>query len=153
MTHTAAQAADLWCPMVRIARREDPDPTAPGTGTVVVAGVNTDALGRARVPASCRCIASACAMWRWTEPAPALRDEKTWWPEEDSQEAVELMRTVEPPRPTEVGAGATWVPVTGPSDDCEGGYWTEDPAAVRAENAAGAARRLGLCGLAGKALC
>jgi hypothetical protein len=31
----------------------------------IVAGCNTDALGRNRIPASCRCVADQCAMWRW----------------------------------------------------------------------------------------
>lgn len=61
---TEKEAREKWCPMVRIARRENTD--FGGTGTeVVVGGCNTDALGGIRVPASCRCIASDCAMWRW----------------------------------------------------------------------------------------
>ena len=67
MIHTETKARELWCPMVRIARRELIQPHAPDTAynNTVVAGCNTDALGRTRVPASCRCIASECAMWRW----------------------------------------------------------------------------------------
>jgi len=67
--HTPEQAKGLWCPMVRIARREDPDPNA---RTTVVAGCNTDALGKVRVPASCRCIANECAMWRWADGPDGL---------------------------------------------------------------------------------
>ncbi|SFJ85337.1 hypothetical protein [Bradyrhizobium sp. cf659] len=62
--HTPEQAKDLWCPMVRIARRETFNPDGLGD-TVLVGGCNTDALGRNRVPASCTCIADKCAMWRW----------------------------------------------------------------------------------------
>jgi hypothetical protein len=62
---TRKEASELWCPMARTARRESVDPS--GTTTVVVAGCNTDALGRNRVPASCRCITTQCAMWRWSE--------------------------------------------------------------------------------------
>lgn len=56
--------------MVRAARREHERPYNPHTSagqgaTFLVAGCNTDALGRNRVPASCRCIADQCAMWRW----------------------------------------------------------------------------------------
>lgn len=68
--HTTQQARTLWCPMVRIARREttvpNPNPSHPGD-EVVIAGCNTDALGGLRVPKSCRCIADQCAMWRWGE--------------------------------------------------------------------------------------
>lgn len=63
MVKTEEQARELWCPMVRIARRED---TGARDETLsVVGGCNTDALGRLRVPHSCRCIASECSMWRW----------------------------------------------------------------------------------------
>lgn len=65
--HTPEQAKDLWCPMARIAREEY---RADGTPeSVVVSGCNTDALGGNRIPASCRCVADQCAMWRWaTKP-------------------------------------------------------------------------------------
>lgn len=69
---TRDQAAATWCPMVRIARVEQ----LPDSDETIVAGCNTDALGRLRVPASCRCIADKCAMWRWapidTAPFPAM---------------------------------------------------------------------------------
>lgn len=62
--HTADQAKELWCPMIRIARRETEQPS--GGGRIdVVGGCNSDALGKTRVPASCRCIADKCGMWRW----------------------------------------------------------------------------------------
>lgn len=84
--HTPDQARELWCPMVRIARHESVDvpvPIIPGSGhsgashqalPTIVAGCNTDALGRNRVPASCRCIADQCAMWRWA----LHQDEPNW---------------------------------------------------------------------------
>lgn len=74
MMLTREQAASTWCPMVRIARHEVTETRQPvGAGGLelvkeqhdIVAGCNTDALGRTRVPASCRCIADKCAMWRW----------------------------------------------------------------------------------------
>lgn len=70
---TRDEAGQTWCPMVRIARLEDVMPGDASEGMAVVAGCNTDALGGMRVPASCRCIADKCAMWRW-EPVygPAL---------------------------------------------------------------------------------
>jgi len=76
MSHTESQARELWCPMVRIARRELIQPHAPDTAynNTVVAGCNTDALGRSRVPPSCRCIASECAMWRWV-PSTTMHKE------------------------------------------------------------------------------
>lgn len=66
MSHTPEQARELWCPMVRIARRESTEHYC-SSPSVVVAGCNTDALCGLRVPASCRCIADKCAMWRWVE--------------------------------------------------------------------------------------
>lgn len=74
-THTPEEAQTLWCPMARIARRE----IAVEAATIhkptsvehiheraeIVGGCNTDALGGNRIPASCRCIADQCAMWRW----------------------------------------------------------------------------------------
>lgn len=70
MMNTPEQARELWCPMVRIARRETIEHRTGYQETyrdeeVAVAGCNTDALGGNRVPASCRCIADQCAMWRW----------------------------------------------------------------------------------------
>lgn len=67
MSHTPEQARELWCPMVRIARREKiHEERAWSTENgVIVAGCNTDALGGMRIPKSCRCIADKCAMWRW----------------------------------------------------------------------------------------
>lgn len=74
--------------MVRSARREEfeihGEPiggmTPVHTEHFVVAGCNTDALGGNRVPASCRCIADQCAMWRdviqlhaCDQPPPAPR--------------------------------------------------------------------------------
>lgn len=74
MNLTPEQAREKWCPMVRIARRENTEPNFRGT-EVVVAGCNTDALGRTRVPKSCRCIADDCAMWRWAAMDGPLPDD------------------------------------------------------------------------------
>ena len=63
--HTPEQAKALWCPMVRIARREVELYGRSEGQQHVVGGCNTDALEGTRVPASCRCIAAECAMWRW----------------------------------------------------------------------------------------
>lgn len=74
--HTPEEAGALWCPMARIARRENTEPDNSGS-EVVVAGCNTDALGGIRIPASCRCVADKCAMWRWehtTVSAPVVRE-------------------------------------------------------------------------------
>lgn len=79
--HTPQQARDLWCPMVRIARSENlPRPDGHQDKQVIVAGCNRDALGGGNVHssisaghkplASCRCISSQCAMWRWSEDLP-----------------------------------------------------------------------------------
>lgn len=82
-THTPEQARALWCPMVRIARNESITIEKAAIGDIVhvteqryiVGGCNTDALGGLRVPASCRCIADQCAMWRWaTRPIKAEDD-------------------------------------------------------------------------------
>lgn len=70
--HTPEQAKELWCPMVRIARREpvavlqeDGSTKSSEVAFYQTDGNNTDALGGNRVPASCRCIADQCAMWQW----------------------------------------------------------------------------------------
>ena len=87
--HTPAEARELWCPMVRIARRErvvdsNQYDQPVGSHDVVVAGCNTDALnlcgGRRAASdhqplASCRCIADKCAMWRWA-PSQATHTER-----------------------------------------------------------------------------
>lgn len=68
MIVSEAEAITKWCPHIRVARSEPVDPSvninAPGNATVV-AGCNSDALGRNRVPGSCRCIGSGCMAWRW----------------------------------------------------------------------------------------
>ena len=51
--------------MVRTARVEVVEFAYKGSEKTLVAGCNTDALGGNRVPASCRCIADRCAVWRW----------------------------------------------------------------------------------------
>lgn len=68
--HTPQEAKKLWCPMVRIARREQVEPRSDwiaetSSNIEIVAGCNTDALGGLRIPKSCRCVADLCAMWRW----------------------------------------------------------------------------------------
>lgn len=75
MLMTEDQAREKWCPMVRAARHEVTQKRTAVTETLsavredhhVVGGCNTDTLGGTRVPESCRCVASDCAMWRWGE--------------------------------------------------------------------------------------
>lgn len=149
--HTREQAAGLWCPMVRGSRHEVTSQTTPiGGGNWhvhieqhhVVGGCNTDALGGTRVPASCRCVADQCAMWRWVDRAISQREPATWWPNDEYP-------LEEPPRTKDVPASAVWVPLTGEGEDADGGYWTEDQAAIDAENAEENKERRGYCGLAG----
>lgn len=59
-----SEALKMWCPMKRTARREPIHPGARDPEIVIVGGLNTDALGSLSVPASCRCIAAQCMMWR-----------------------------------------------------------------------------------------
>lgn len=147
MLMTLKESADKWCPMVRIARREmilpygNPDSAM---NIEVVAGCNTDAFGRTRVPSSCRCVADQCAMWRWGEPAPEPRDAESWYPEDDYPEE-------EPSRPAKVPENAVWTPLSGEGNEIEGGYWEENPETLRAENERAVAGRRGYCGLAGRA--
>lgn len=158
--HNCEQAKELWCPMVRVARHEvtdrlDAGGNADGFEHHIVGGCNTDALGAGngeprrmhpdhRPLASCRCIADKCAMWRWGEPAPELRDANEWWPEEDDP-------ATEPDRPAKVPASAVWIPLTGDGENIEGGFWREQLDVVKAENERTAASRRGYCGLAGRA--
>jgi len=122
--HTLQQAKVLWCPMVRPAEGASSPVSLDGTGW------NT-------------CAGSACAMWRWADPAPELRDPKTWWTEDDFPKA-------EPARPAEVPADAVWVPLNGEGDRIEGGYWEEAPEKVAADNKRAMDMRRGYCGLAGR---
>lgn len=68
MLLSEAEAQTRWCPHIRVARNEPLDQTRnidePGN-SVIVAGCNSDALGRTRIPVACRCIASGCMAWRW----------------------------------------------------------------------------------------
>jgi hypothetical protein len=67
---TEDQARTKWCPMVRVAMPAKIDKSEALTkhNTAIVGGLNTEPLGGNRVPASCRCIASDCAMWVWARP-------------------------------------------------------------------------------------
>lgn len=163
--HTPEQAGALWCPMVRVARHEMiivQDPSIGGLTSRheehhVVGGCNSaSGPGRGpRNPASSRCIADQCAMWRWEDNArpPEPRDKVTFWPNDERDSAVERMRKTEPTRHAKVPADAIWVPVTGPKYDCEGGYWEEPQEKVDADNEKAAAdfyaTRRGYCGMAG----
>lgn len=51
--HTAEQALELWCPMVRASNGHD---TACNSG---------NGMEYRTSPPSARCIANKCAMWRW----------------------------------------------------------------------------------------
>ena len=123
------EAREKWCPMVRAARRETV--TDQGADLVVAAGCNTDALGRNRVPASCRCIGSQCAMWRWDGPVHNMRV----WNRENVGESG-----VEPPRPSGVGPEWEFFDYRDEGGVCG---WRESDAEA-------AKRRLGYCGIAGR---
>lgn len=150
---TATEAKELWCPMVRIARQEDPikyadaydrRPIYGQRPVAVVGGCNADALGSTRVPDSCRCIAGQCAMWRWIDTEPERPEPLAWWPL-DPNEPHE-----EPPRAPDVPATAVWIPLTGQGDDLQGGFWETNPEELRAQHAEMMAIRRGYCGLAGR---
>lgn len=59
------EAQHFWCPMVRMARIEPdrPERSAGTAPTRAVGGCNSGGPA-ARSPDSCRCIATACMMWR-----------------------------------------------------------------------------------------
>lgn len=122
---TEKEAAEKWCPMVRIARRETFEPDS--KGIAIVAGCNTDALGGLRVPASCRCIGSQCMMWTWLDN-PDLKFIRL---------SKDQFATIEPERPSGVPATWEWSPYD--RDDGPAG-WMEPAEAA-------AARRRGVCGL------
>lgn len=69
MRMTPTEAASTWCPMARIARREEvrQQRVLPSSEdhAVIIGGCNRDVLGDTDSPASCRCLADCCAMWRW----------------------------------------------------------------------------------------
>lgn len=149
---TRGQAAATWCPMVRVARHEVIEERSQAGGGMelvsrenhVVGGCNSaSGMGRGpRSPASSRCIADQCAMWRWADKPVEPREVRAFWPDEEEP-------TTEPPRPANVPADAVWIPLTGESENMQGGYWEENPASVEAEIDAAEASRRGYCGLAG----
>lgn len=59
--HTAEQARERWCPMVRIAFN--------GPGPFNRLTPDTD--GGPGIPRGSQCIANECAMWRWLPEPPA----------------------------------------------------------------------------------
>lgn len=151
MMLTIETAGATWCPMVRIATIETlpaREYDGPDGGELVdaedvlAAGCNTGTLGYSRMPASCRCIADRCAMWRWTDKGTERRARNIRWPEEDDP-------LTEPPRPANLIPSWEWVPITGDGEDIDGGYWAEPMVEVEAEHARIAAARRGYCGLAG----
>ncbi len=115
--HTEQQATELWCPMVRAANGHMASNCA-----VNVAAVEGSS------PHWQTCIASRCAMWRWSESAPARQ--LTSCQDRDA--------TTEPPRPFTVPADWEFCPA-GDDHAC----WVEPDAAALA-------RRTGYCGLAGQ---
>lgn len=100
--------------MVRIARRENTAPDSSlQTGTeVVVAGCNTDALGRCRVPASCRCIADKCAMWRWVPSTTTHKERRVHEVPGGNPQFYELTQEV-PDAPTNGYCGLGGIPLLG----------------------------------------
>lgn len=126
---TREQAEKTWCPMVRRARVEQPQGA---TREIVVAGRSTDALGGDRVPASCRCIADRCAMWRWAEEPATRRCVLT---------DTNGQHTVEPERPLSVPSD--WEFCAYDPAEGEPSCWVEPEHIARQ-------RRCGYCGLAGR---
>jgi hypothetical protein len=155
--HTQDTAQQLWCPMVR-ALRTGPL-TYPGAYNRVVGTslVEMDMIDKAApdaalkaavvhtaidsIPASAKCIAGSCAMWRWATPHPALT-RITW----GLGLAAEDMPTSEPKRSFSVPADAVWIPYDGEPDS---GQWAESPEKFSKRTAAHDADRKGFCGLAG----
>jgi len=117
--HTVKEAADLWCPMVRY----QDDAGAPSGNRDEVS--NSGSFGRWNA-----CVASRCAMWRWSGEPPARQ----------RFAAYDSALIDEPERPAHVPASLQWHPY----DDSEGdpAQWVEDDASANA-------RRRGYCGLAG----
>lgn len=134
--HTTTQARELWCPMVRTARHEEVRMPLMGDYTkvteTIVAGCNTDALGGNRVPASCRCIADQCAMWRWGDPVQRR------------------IVAAHPPEATHESDLLPNVPAPGPGFEFVAHRrFTRDLAHWHETQASADTRRLGYCGLAG----
>lgn len=111
MMHTPAEARELWCPMVRTVRREtsNPERGPEPRNLELVGGCNSDALGRLRVPASCRCIADQCAMWRWV-PSTTVHKE----PRVQESQGLRYVQNVDvPDAPTHGYCGIGGIPALG----------------------------------------
>jgi len=154
--NTTEQARQQWCPMVRMSTvapvlvfQPDGKVTRSDVAGSFGGSANTGSENRRRndpdyrPAADTRCVGDKCAMWRWIDPAPEMRDAIEWTCyDEDSP--VE-----EPPKPAEVHPDAEWTPFDR-TDDENGGYWTEPQSVVDADNAKVVAARRGFCGLAGR---
>lgn len=119
--NTKKEASELWCPMVRMAQSFD-DGNASNCGDPA----------KMRNPSYARCIASKCAMWRWSSGEIARRFHNA--PSELSGAQTE----------EEAGGRRGYIPLSWefiPAED-DGALWLEPESEA-------AARRTGYCGLAG----
>lgn len=123
MLLTEKEAAEKWCPHVRIA-------VLAGTG-----GAACNEHPDPEIDAACRCVGSRCAMWRWAEPM-----RRSLWMPESSVPYSEPAAPA-PDRPADVPMSWEWTPAMDPSDPSGG--WLEPESEANA-------RRRGYCGLAGK---
>lgn len=70
MDCTEHQAREKWCSESRVVRDEIAHARQYGhhyNAPVLVGGTNRDAIGGVLFPASCRCLASDCMKWMWTD--------------------------------------------------------------------------------------
>jgi hypothetical protein len=162
MLLTIAQASLVWCPMVRTARHEVVTTETPHGGGIVgikdehhvVGGCNSaGGMSRGaelRTPASCRCVAERCAMWRWESEGrrnTAVYDRRFWLPKRARTGANAAQPTAAIDRPYGLpDSGVEWVPQY--TDDGLGA-WVETDEAFGARTASAKAGRRGFCGLAG----
>lgn len=68
--HTAEQAKELWCPMVR---HEGGNGGSFNRGSLNNNPTNRDSADSKTPIYGCQCIGDQCAMWRWGEDRPMRR--------------------------------------------------------------------------------
>jgi len=150
MLTTENFASTQWCPLARPLVFA----ASPAGNTTAMTAANRE-VNTGEVFAASTCIGSRCMAWRWHDTSPVKQSPGEYGPEGEAWQTDEGLETVigqpEPPRPSNVPAGATWEPLSKDADgNWKGGIWTDSQEYVDALNKAAQERRRGFCGAFGK---